>query len=79
LTIPHVARPEAALREALELAPVSKLLYASDAARAPELYFLAARRWRAALTNVLPELLPEDAEGAARAILRDNALRLYAL
>ena len=77
LTIPHVARPAEALREALELAPVSKLLYASDAARAPELYYLAARRWRAALGEVLPELLPGEEEGAARAILRENALRLY--
>jgi predicted TIM-barrel fold metal-dependent hydrolase len=78
LTIPHVARGAELLREALELAPVSKLLYASDAARAPELYFLAAKRWREALAEVLPELLPEpEAEEAARAILRENALRLY--
>jgi uncharacterized protein len=78
LTIPHVARAAELLREALELAPVSKLLYASDAARAPELYFLAAKRWREALAEVLPELLPEpEAEEAARAILRENALRLY--
>jgi hypothetical protein len=77
LTIPHVARPDEALREALELAPVSKLLYASDAARAPELYFLGARRWRRALGVVLPELLPDDPEGAARAILRENAFRVY--
>jgi len=33
LTIPHVSRPAEVLREALELAPASKLLYASDAAR----------------------------------------------
>ena len=58
LTIPHVARGAEALREALELAPVSKLLYASDAALAPELYFLGAKRWREALAEVLPELLP---------------------
>ena len=77
LTIPHVARPAEALREALELAPVSKLMYASDAARAPELYFRAARRWREALADVLPELLPGDEEEAAQAILRDNALELY--
>ena len=44
LTIPHVARPAQALREALELGPVSKLLYASDAARTPELYYLGRRR-----------------------------------
>src|SRR5439155_841670 len=66
LTIPHVARPAEALREALELAPVSKLLYASDAARTPELYYLAAKWWREALAEVLPELLGEDAQWAAR-------------
>jgi predicted TIM-barrel fold metal-dependent hydrolase len=78
LTIPHVARPEEAIREALELAPVSKLLYASDAARTPELYYLAARWWRAALSQVLPELLPDgQAEEAVRMILRDNARALY--
>ena len=77
LTIPFVARPAEHLREALELTPVSKLLYASDAARAPELYFLAARWWREALAEVLPELLDEEAANAGRAILRENALRLY--
>ena len=80
LTIPHVARPAEALREALELGPVSKLLYASDAARTPELYYLAAIWWRAALAEVLPELLDaRDAEEAARMILRDNARSLYRL
>ena len=81
LTIPHVARSAEALREALELAPVSKLLYASDAARTPELYFLAATWWRDALATVLPELLDDvgEAEGAARAILRENAMALYGL
>jgi uncharacterized protein len=80
LTIPHVARPEAALREALELAPMSKLLYASDAARTPELYYLAAMRWREALATVLPELLaPDELEQAARMILRENSLGAYGL
>jgi hypothetical protein len=80
LAIPHVARPEVTLAEALELAPVSKLMYASDAARAPELYLLAATRWRDALAAVLPELLAaEDVEPAARAILRENALAVYRL
>ena len=53
LTIPHVARPVEALQEALELAPLSKLLYASDAARTPELYLLAATWWRDALASRL--------------------------
>ena len=80
LTIPHVARPKEALREALELAPVSKLLYASDAARTPELYYLAARWWRETLASVLPELLDEDEAGdAAQRILHANARDLYRL
>ena len=80
LTIPHVARPAEALLEALELAPVSKLLYASDAARTPELYLLAATWWRDALAEALPTLLPEhECEAAARLILRDNAIALYSL
>jgi predicted TIM-barrel fold metal-dependent hydrolase len=80
LTIPHVWRAAEMVREALELAPVSKLLYASDAARTPELYYLAARGWRAALAEVLGEALePAAAERAARAVLRGNALALYGL
>ena len=80
LTIPHISRPEEMVREALELAPVSKLLYASDAARTPELYFLAAKWWREALSTVLAEALPADeAETAGRQILRENAVALYGL
>jgi predicted TIM-barrel fold metal-dependent hydrolase len=80
LTIPHVWRHAEMVREALELAPVSKLLYASDAARTPELYFLAARGWRAALAEVLAEALePAEAETAARRVLRENAIGLYGL
>jgi hypothetical protein len=78
LTIPHVSRPAAALGEALELAPASKLLYASDAARTPELYLLAATWWRDTLARVLPELY-EDPADAARLILRENARALYRL
>jgi hypothetical protein len=81
LTIPHVARPATALYEALELAPVSKLLYASDASQTPELYLLGARWWRGALAEVLPALLPDDdqAADAARMILRENARAVYRL
>jgi predicted TIM-barrel fold metal-dependent hydrolase len=75
-----VARPAEALAEALELAPISKLLYASDASSIPELYFLAAMWWREALGALLPELLgPEEVEPAARMILRENALVAYGL
>jgi hypothetical protein len=80
LTIPHVARPAEMLRQALELAPVSKLLYASDAARTPELYYVAAKWCREALAEVLAEALPEaEAEEAGRLVLRENALALYDL
>jgi predicted TIM-barrel fold metal-dependent hydrolase len=80
LTIPHVSRPAEALREALELAPLSKLLYASDAARTPELFYLAATWWRTALGEVLAEALPPaEAEHAARLVLRENARSLYRL
>jgi predicted TIM-barrel fold metal-dependent hydrolase len=80
LTIPHVARPAEAVREALELAPFSKLMYASDAARTPELYYLGAKWWREALAEVLSAALPTgEAEQAGRAILRENALALYRL
>jgi uncharacterized protein len=80
LTIPHVARPTEAIREALELAPVSKLLYASDAARTPELYYLAAKWWREALAEVLPDLLDgDDAADAGTKILRDNARSVYGI
>ena len=80
LTVPHVSRPAEMLRQALELAPVSKLLYGSDAARTPELYYLAATWWREALAEVLGAELPAgEAEAAARAILRENAVALYRL
>jgi uncharacterized protein len=79
LTIPHVWRGPEMLLEALELAPASKLLYASDASRAPELYYLAAKWWREALAEVLPELFEDDAEAAGRRILRENALEVYGL
>jgi uncharacterized protein len=78
LTIPHVSRPAEMVRQALELAPVSKLLYASDAARTPELYYLAAKWWREALAVVLAEALhPDEAEAAGRRILRENAKAVY--
>ena len=66
LTIPHVSRPAEMVRQALELAPVSKLLYASDAARTPELYLVAARWWRTALAEVLGRGAPGGRRGARR-------------
>jgi uncharacterized protein len=77
LTIPHVSRPAEMLRQALELAPITKLLYASDAARTPELYYLAAKWWREALADVLPDLFGSEAAWAAKRVLGENAVELY--
>jgi predicted TIM-barrel fold metal-dependent hydrolase len=80
LSIPHVWRTTEVVREALELAPASKLLYASDAARTPELYYLASRRFRRALAEVVAEALGAGAvEELARRVLAQNAVRLYDL
>ena len=63
---------------ALPVVMAGTVLYASDAARTPELYYLAARWWREALAEVLPELLgPDEVEEVAELILRGNALELY--
>jgi uncharacterized protein len=71
------------LLEALDLAPATKLLFATDASRIPELYVLGARWWRDALTRALGRLLADDIVGAtvarswAELILAENAKRLY--
>src|SRR5207248_2884102 len=72
--------PRLGAKPLLELAPASKLLYASDAARTPELYLLAARWWRTALAEVLGAELPAaDAERVGSMILRENAHAVYPL
>jgi len=73
------------LSTAMELVPTTKLLYGSDAFSTPELYVLAARRFRAALVEVLEGLVADGivtgryAETAAENVLRGNARRLYDL
>jgi predicted TIM-barrel fold metal-dependent hydrolase len=72
-----------ALKEALGLCPTSKLLYASDASRYPEVFFVAAALHREALADALGELLDRNVLSAAEAatagtqILAGNAGRLY--
>jgi predicted TIM-barrel fold metal-dependent hydrolase len=72
-----------ALKEALGLCPISKLLYASDASRYPEVFFVAATLHREALADALAELVDRDVLTAANAvdagsqILAGNAARLY--
>lgn len=84
LTVPLTAHGcAAAFSEALELAPVSKVLFATDAHSIPELFYLGALHGREALAQVLDRLVAErmlsaaQAETAAEAILRGNAARLY--
>jgi predicted TIM-barrel fold metal-dependent hydrolase len=73
------------LLEILALAPTSKLLYGSDVGALPELFALAAEWTRAALGEALGwlvergELTTDEARGAGRRILSENALALYGL
>jgi uncharacterized protein len=73
------------IREAMELVPFSKLLFASDAFGLAELYYLGARLFRSGLSAVLEELVDAaemsdgDAERIATMIGADNARRAYRL
>ena len=72
-------------RAALGVAPITKLLYSSDAVGIPELHWISARDGRRILGQVLGEsvsigeLTRAEAETAAMAVLHDNAARLYQL
>jgi predicted TIM-barrel fold metal-dependent hydrolase len=84
LTIPLTAHGSvAAFLEALELAPVSKLMFATDAHSVPELFFAGALHGRRALARALEQLVSQDyltaaqATDAADAILWRNATELY--
>lgn len=72
-------------RAALGVAPISKLLYSSDAVGIPELHWISALDGRRILGQALGESVAygelsfTQAETAARAILYDNAVRLYRL
>jgi predicted TIM-barrel fold metal-dependent hydrolase len=72
-------------RQALGVAPISKLMYSSDGIGVPELHWISAIDGRRAIGQALGEMvahgelsLPE-AEAAGESILRDNATRLYRL
>jgi hypothetical protein len=72
-------------REALGVAPVSKLLYSSDGIAVPELHWLSAMDGRHVLGLALEEQVAHDelsipeAEAAGESVLRRNAIRLYQL
>jgi hypothetical protein len=67
------------LEDLLALAPVTKLLYGSDAWAIPEWFWCAARAARRALGEALAWLPAAEARWAARRILADNAAELYRL
>ena len=67
------------LEELLALAPITKVLYGSDAWGIPEWFWLAATAARRALAEALAWLPEAEARWAARRILHDNAAELYRL
>ncbi|WP_017792175.1 amidohydrolase family protein [Leucobacter salsicius] len=79
------AASSAIIREGLELAPFTKLLYSSDAWGLPELHALGARLWRSGLTSALLEFVNRgewceaDAVRVAALVCTENARRVYGL
>lgn len=72
------------ISEALEACPYAKILYGADGSL-PEALWIVAKRYKAVLGRALEELVAEgfcsrrEAYRVARAILGDNAVRLYEL
>jgi hypothetical protein len=79
------SRAPAVLAEALEMVPLRKFLFSSDAFGLPELYFLGTTLFRIALSRFLAErlaaddLAPADAERVTGLIGAENAARVYRL
>ena len=84
-TIPFLDKLEmqAFTRQALGVAPASKLVYSSDGINIPEMHWAAAVRGRQILARVLQEMIDADeidesqAYAIARRILYENAHALY--
>ena len=85
--IPFVDKLEmlAFTRQALSVAPASKLMYSSDGVNLPEFHYLGAIRGRSVIGQVLSEMIDEDeideeqAYHIARQILRETAYGVYRL
>jgi hypothetical protein len=79
------ARAAAVVAESLELAPVGKLLFSSDAWGPPELHYLGARLWRRATARVLGGWVADgdwsqaDALRVTEMVGAGNARRVYRL
>lgn len=74
-----------ALAEALGLCPWTKLLYATDSSRLPEMFFVAAQLHRGALATAFGGLVQggtlshDEAVRAGRLVLAGNATSIYRL
>jgi uncharacterized protein len=72
-------------RAVLSTAPFDKVMYSSDGARVPEIYWLSARDGRRLVSSTLEEMVdmgdvsPMEVQDIAVKILSGNARRLYAL
>ena len=85
--IPFVEKLEmlAFTRQALSVAPASKLMYSSDGINIPEMHWAGAIRGRSVLAQVLQEMIAVDeideqqAFSIATQILHDNAYKVYQL
>jgi|SRR6266487_1068832 len=86
-TIPFVDKLEMLnfTRQALSIAPVSKLMYSSDGIHVPEMHWAAALRGRKIIGQVLQEMVNADeideqqAYRLAQQILHDTAYTVYKL
>lgn len=86
-TIPFVDKLEmlAFTRQALGVAPASKLMYSSDGIHVPEMHWAAALRGRAVIAQVLQEMMQADeldegqAYQLAKHVLHDTAYAVYQL
>lgn len=86
-TIPFVDKLEmlAFTRQAVSVAPASKLMYSTDGIYIPEMYWAGALRARSVLEQVLQEMIDADeideeqAYQLARWILHDTAHEVYRL
>jgi uncharacterized protein len=72
-------------RQALGVAPSSKLMYSSDGIEVPELHWMSAIDGRRVIDQALGELVVHgelslsEAEAVGEGVLRENATRLYGL
>jgi hypothetical protein len=85
--VSHYLGPSAgtAIRQAMEIAPFSKILYSSDAYGLGEHYAVSAASWRSAFAALMDEWVASgwatqhDAERIATMVASENARRVYNL